>query len=131
MTDLITERNRELIQAIYDAAVAGDMAAVLERLADDVVIHEPAFLPYGGVYRGKEAFGDLLGKIAKTYDMTKIRADYLVADGERVIGLLRMPDLVTGEDVVLAEESVVRDGKVVQMTIFVHDAQSLISAPRI
>jgi hypothetical protein len=126
-----TEENRRLMQALYDAVSAGDLDGVLNRLADDVVIREPAFLPYGGEYRGKELFGELVGKIAKTYDMTQIRADYLVADGERVIGLLRMPDLATGEDVLVAEESVIRDGKVVQMTVFVHDAQSLISAPRL
>ncbi|HEY4410407.1 MAG TPA: nuclear transport factor 2 family protein, partial [Acidimicrobiia bacterium] len=124
-----TEESRRLMQALYDAVSAGDLDGVLNRLADDVVIREPAFLPYGGEYRGKELFGELVGKIAKTYDMTQIRADYLVADGERVIGLLRMPDLATGEDVLVAEESVIRDGKVVQMTVFVHDAQSLISAP--
>jgi hypothetical protein len=130
MIDL-TEANRRLMQALYDAVSAGDLDGVFSRLADDVVIREPAFLPYGGEYRGKELFGELVGKIAKTYDMTQIRADYLVADGERVIGVLRMPDLVTGEDVLVAEESVIRDGKVVQMTVFVHDAQSLISAPRL
>ena len=127
----LTEQNRRLMQAIYDAVSAGDLAGVFNRLADDVVIREPEFLPYGGVYRGKEHFGDVVGKIAKTYDMTRIRADYIVADGERVIGVLRMPDLATGEDVLVAEESVIRDGKVVQMTVFVHDAQSLISAPRL
>jgi uncharacterized protein len=130
MNDL-TEQNRRLMQAIYDAVSAGDLGGVLDRLADDVVIREPEFLPYGGVYRGKERFGDVVGKIAKTYDMTQIKADYIVADGERVIGVLRMPDLATGEDVLVAEESVIRDGKVVQMTVFVHDAQSLISAPRL
>ena len=130
MNDL-TEQNRQLMQAIYDAVSAGDLGGVLDRLADDVVIREPEFLPYGGVYRGKEHFGDVVGKIAKTYDMTRIRADYIVADGERVIGVLRMPDLATGEDVLMAEESIIRGGKVVQMTVFVHDAQSLISAPRL
>ena len=130
MTDL-TEQNRQLMQAIYDAVSAGDLGGVLDRLADDVVIREPEFLPYGGVYRGKEHFGDVVGKIAKTYDMTQIRADYIVADGERVIGVLRMPDLATGEDVLVAEESIIRDGKVVQMTVFVHDAQSLITAPKL
>ena len=130
MNDL-TEQNRQLMQAIYDAVSAGDLDGVLNRLADDVVIREPEFLPYGGVYRGKELFGELVGKIAKTYDMTQIKADYIVADGERVIGVLRMPDLATGEDVLMAEESVIRDGKVVQMTVFVHDAQSLIGAPKL
>ena len=130
MTDL-TEQNRRLMQGIYDAVSAGDLDGVFNRLADDVVIREPEFLPYGGVYRGKEHFGDVVGKIAKTYDMTQIKADYIVADGERVIGVLRMPDLATGEDVLVAEESIIRDGKVVQMTVFVHDAQSLISAPRL
>ena len=130
MTDL-TEQNRQLMQGIYDAVSAGDLDGVFNRLADDVLIREPEFLPYGGEYRGKELFWELVGKIAKTYDMTQIKADYIVADGERVIGVLRMPDLATGEDVLMAEESIIRDGKVVQMTVFVHDAQSLITAPKL
>jgi hypothetical protein len=63
--------------------------------------------------------------------MTKISADYLVADGDRVFGVIRMPDLKTGKDVLLAEESVIRDGSIVDMRIFFHDAQSLIGAPKL
>jgi len=126
----LTEQNRQLIRALYDAAIAGDAEGVFGLLADDVVVREPGFLPYGGTYRGKDEFADLFGKFAKTYDMARIKVDHIVADGERVVGILRIPDLVTGKDVVLAEQSVIRDGKVAEVTIFFHDAQSLLDAPK-
>jgi predicted SnoaL-like aldol condensation-catalyzing enzyme len=126
-----TEISRRLVEELYDAAVAADVEGVLFRLDDSVIVHEPDFLPYGGEYHGKQGFVDLYTKIAKVYDVAKIRVDYLVADGDRVIGVIRMPDLNTGNDVLLAEQSTVRDGKVIDMRIFFHDTQSLIGAPKL
>jgi hypothetical protein len=48
-----------------------------------------------------------------------------VADGERVFAVVQVPDLRSGELVTLAEESIVRGGKVVEMRIFFHEARSL------
>ena len=131
ITESLTEQNRALVQKLYDAAISGDIEGVLGCLAEDVVVREPEFLPYGGTYSGRDTFLALFEKIVKCYDMTKISADYLVADGERVIGVLRMPDLKTGKDVLLAEQSTIRDGLIVDMRIFFHDAQSLIDAPKL
>jgi ketosteroid isomerase-like protein len=119
------------VRGLYQAAMSDALPALLALLDDDVVVNEPAFLPYGGIYRGKDGFGKLLEKIAKTYDMTAIKFDDLMADGNQVFGILRMPDLRTGGDVLLAERSTIRDGRIVDMTIFFHDAQSLIDAPKL
>jgi hypothetical protein len=127
----VTEQSRAIVAALYEAAKAGDVEGVLAVMDDEVVVHEPEFLPYGGTYQGKQGFLDLFTKIVKVYDMTAVQYDYLVADGDKVIGILRMPDLNTGQDVLLAEQSIVRDGKVVDMRIFFHDTQSLINAPKL
>jgi ketosteroid isomerase-like protein len=126
----VTEANRTVVQNLYEAGISGDIPGLLSAMADDVVIREPEFLPYGGVYVGKDAFLGMYEKVATLLDVTKIRLEYTVADGDRVIGLLRMPDLNTGQDIVFAEQSTLRDGKVVDMQIFYYDAQSLIGQPK-
>jgi uncharacterized protein len=35
-----------------------DRAALLSTLHPDIVLYQPESLPYGGVWRGREAFGD-------------------------------------------------------------------------
>jgi ketosteroid isomerase-like protein len=42
----------ETIQAMYDAARAGDFDGFFAHLGDDIVLEEPDFLPYGGTYQG-------------------------------------------------------------------------------
>jgi hypothetical protein len=127
----LTEENRALVQDMYDAGVRGDIEGLMSRLAPDVAVHEPAFLPYGAVYNGHQEFLGLFTKIAQVLDITKITIDYLVADGDRVIGVLRIPDPATGGQVLLAEQSTIRDGKIIEMRIFFHDTQSMIDAPKL
>lgn len=129
-TDL-TERNRAVVRGLYDAATSGDLPGALEALAEDVVVYEPDFLPYGGVYRGKQAFVELFGKIAQCLDLSRVTVHYYVADGERVIAVLGIPDLTTGELAHFAEQSTVRDGKIAEMRLFYYDPQSMISAPKL
>jgi uncharacterized protein len=128
-TDMsLTEQNRAVVAALYDAGARGDVPGLLSHLAEDVVVHEPAFLPYGGDYVGRDAFLAMFGEIGKYLDLSAISLEYLVADGERVIGVLRIPDRATGEQTMLAEQSTLRDGEVVEMRIFYYDPQSIITA---
>jgi hypothetical protein len=120
-----TETNRKIVAEMYDALVRGDVEACLSHVADDLVLREPAFLPYGDVYHGKDGMAGAVGKISKYLDITKVEIRYLVADGNRVFGVVAVPDARTGENVLLAEESVIQNGKVSEMTIFFHEARSL------
>lgn len=63
------ESNNEAMNRFYDAearfAMSGsdsDRASLLVTLHEDIVLHQPETLPYGGTYRGREAFADWLGK---------------------------------------------------------------------
>ena len=48
-------------EARYSASgEASDRKALLETLDRDIVLHQPASLPYGGSWRGREAFGEWL-----------------------------------------------------------------------
>jgi uncharacterized protein len=127
-TTTLTDANRALMAGLYDAAVAGDFEAVLACLDPDVVVHEPHFLPYGGTYNGIDAFAAMIPKVLEVFDLPSMKVDRLIADGDRVIGIIRMPDRANGEDVLLAEESVIRDEKIVEINVFYNNIQTLLGS---
>jgi ketosteroid isomerase-like protein len=122
----ITERNRRTVQEMYDAGMRGDFEKVMACLDQNLVVDEPPFLPYAGLYRGFDGFQRLMSEISKFLDLSAMKLQYLVADGDRVFGILAVVDRATGEDVLLAEQSTLRDGKVIEMRIFYYDAGTLI-----
>ena len=122
-----TEQSRAVAQAFYDAIIAGDAEGFMAVTSPDVINQQPAFLPYGGTRHGRDAFVGLFPSFAGHYDLTKIRCERLVAEGDRVFSVVRVPFLQNGQDVVLAEELVVRDGLIVEMRIFAHEAQTLVT----
>src|SRR5581483_10413058 len=75
-----------------------------------LVVNEPHFLPYGGVHTGVAAFMAMMPKVLELMDVSQMRVERFIGQGDRVIGIIRMPDRATGEEVLLAEESLIRDG---------------------
>jgi ketosteroid isomerase-like protein len=130
-TESLTEKNRAIVEKLYAAASSGDLEAIAPLLADDIVVDEPTYLPYGKVYRGKEEFAGLLGMIGQFLDLTKVQVNYTIADGDRVAACLGIPDVTTGEMTHFIEQSTLRDGQIVEMKLFYYDAQSMIGKPKI
>jgi ketosteroid isomerase-like protein len=126
-----TEISRALMARIYKAAAAGDYEDVLGCVSADIVITEPGFLPYGGVYRGIDRMREAIGKLAQLLDVSKMVVDRLVADEDRVIGIVRIPDLKTGEYILLAEEALIKDGKVSEICVYFNETRSLLDAPKL
>lgn len=130
MTGDLSERNKLVVTDMYDAAIGGDLDRLVSHIADEgFALHEPSFLPYGGTYHEKKGMIEAFGKIAQFLETSELRVDHVVADGEYVFGVLRAPDRATGELVLIAEENILRDGKVVEMRVFMHEAQSLTAKP--
>ena len=123
-TDLPTA-NRRLIVDMYAAAKAGDVDGFFSALSPEVVITEPSFLPYGGTYRGIDEFRALFGDVAKFLDMSSLKVDRIVADGDHAVGFIRLSTTSGDGEVKLAEHSILRDGKVAKMEIFVLDDAGL------
>jgi uncharacterized protein len=46
---------------------AADRSALLNTLHPDIVLHQPESLPYGGVWRGREAFGQWLDAFVQAW----------------------------------------------------------------
>jgi hypothetical protein len=124
--DSVTELNRSIMESFYAAGARGDLDAMMDCLADDVVIYEPPYLPFGGEYRGKEGLAAINQAVAPLVDATQFKIHYIVADGDRTVAVGGFPVNDTGQFTLFAEESTLADGKIVEIRIYYHDAQSLI-----
>jgi hypothetical protein len=62
--------------------------------------------------------------------MSSLTVDRIVADGDHAFGLIRLSTTSGDGEVRLAELSILREGKVAEMEIFVHDGAGLLGAVR-
>jgi ketosteroid isomerase-like protein len=64
----MSEQNVGIVRAVYDSFAAGDVDAVFAAMTPDIEWDESEGMPYGGVYRGREAivsnvFGPILADV--------------------------------------------------------------------
>jgi len=93
-------------------------------MADDFVLRQAAFLPYGGAY-AKEAFPALAATMSRYIRMADAKLVRVLADGDYVFVVLAVPDARTGDECLQGIQILLRDGKFVENTIFYHNAGSM------
>jgi uncharacterized protein len=82
-----SDKNKQIVQAFYDASNQGDMDRCLALMADDIIWNNIGSTRYSGTYAGKESLvANLLGQlfsqlktgIASTLDNVIAEGDYVV-----------------------------------------------------
>jgi len=94
----------------YAAFSAGDAAAAMEDLADDIVWITAGNSAISGAARGKQEVGALWAKFAEKG--FEVKPEYWFSDGERVVCLNHAT--LAGEEADVADVLTFRDGKVVK-----------------
>lgn len=80
--------NAEIIRRGYEAFAAGDLAAIGELLADDIVWTHTGDSPLAGEYRGKDAVFEYFGRILDLTSFTFRQTIHaIVADDDHVVVL--------------------------------------------
>jgi ketosteroid isomerase-like protein len=129
----VTASNREIVEQIYAAANAGDLAGVAARMHDDVVLHQAPSLPYGGEYVGKEAaMGCLLKMFAQYWEVGALTVHNIAVDDDLVITAVDLTATArpTGRRVVMPFRECfrLRDGLVVDLQPFYYDTAAIAEA---
>ena len=124
-------QNLQTLMGFVESFLGGDAETALEFIHADVVAHEPPSLPYGGEYRGKDAFLDLMTKIGKIVEVEAtlqgvhesgdtILALYLATFTSRASGAsIEMP---------MAEVYGFTDGLISSANIFYKDSKAFVDA---
>jgi ketosteroid isomerase-like protein len=85
--ETVSQANVSVVHGIYDAFGRGDVDAVFGAMTPEIEWDEAEGMPYGGLYRGREAivenvFGPILGDVE---GFTANPDEILPLDGSRVI----------------------------------------------
>lgn len=95
--------NIETTQAIFAAFGAGDIPAILEHLADDIVIefYGPAPIPYAGTWRGHAEARRFFETVLSSVRINQFDPEEFLADADKVIvtGHLNLVALTTGRTI--------------------------------
>ena len=123
--------NKAVLDALLQAFLEGDLERMASYLADDVVLHEAAVLPYGGDHVGPQAFLATMQAAGDLFETEALKWELMEA-GDRVILhiLVRLTSRRTGVsfDTPVVEIFAFRDGKIIDDDVFYKDASLVASA---
>ena len=116
--------NEDLIRSTYAAFAAGDLQAVGESLADDIVWHSLGHSRFSRDYTGREDVFGLFGTLFEETDGTfRIELNDVLANDQRAVALTTNRGERLGRTLVYDEAAVFRvaDGKIAEAWLYVDD----------
>jgi hypothetical protein len=120
----------ETVRRIYDAFARGDLDAVMDECAADVVVAQDPALPWGGRYVGRDGIAEFASKLVGTID-SAVDTEQLFQAGDHVVQQGRTKGTVrhNGAAFDIAECHVwtVRDDVVVNADFYI-DSQAMLAA---
>lgn len=83
------ERNKQIVQELYENMSAGNLSKVLPVLDEHLKIRVPKLLPFGGEFLGREGFIAMVSKISQTWEYLKLKyLHYYLPEGNNEEQLL-------------------------------------------
>lgn len=82
------QQNLQIVRGIYESFGRGDVAAVLNALAEDVrwTVQGPDAVPYFGEHRGRAGVGDFFSKLGTTVEFERFEVrDFIVSEARVVV----------------------------------------------
>jgi len=129
MAVIDSELTRVAVERFYDAALRADLGAIAEILDADVVNYEADSLPYGGVYRGKDAVLGLLKLLFDNIDLATVQRTGLLVEDDKAVSFLQVPfafaDPTVPQLMLVLEAFVVSDGLIVEIRPYYYDTAAI------
>jgi ketosteroid isomerase-like protein len=118
----------ELVKQHYALNSAGDHAAARELLTDDFSITIPSYMPFGGVYRGKDAFLDLIPIVVNAIAVAGLKFVATTVGDDYAVELVEFTlDGYDGPPVQVAEVIRFRGNLICEIRPFYFDARPMIA----
>jgi uncharacterized protein len=123
------DRTRSVVREFYDHSLRGDVEGVAKVLHPDIVIYEPASLPYGGSHTGRDAALQLLGQLYSMIDLDAVVVSDVLFGSERAAAFLEISfgDSTSSRKVSVIETFVIRDGLIGEIKPYYFDTAALVA----
>ena len=95
-----------------------------DRVDPNLVMHEPALLPFGGTYRGLEQFQSFYPSVRKYYDFNTWQLLGVYGDGDTVFATTRVNVAGSPTVMYIAEQFTFVGNKIVEVRVHVSDEKS-------
>lgn len=93
-----------------------------DRISDSMVVHEPSSLPFGGTYKGYNAYEQFYPKVREFYDFSRFELMNVYADSNVVFAIIKAGVANTNESILLCEHFTFdEEGKIIEVRLFIHD----------
>jgi hypothetical protein len=126
----MSQENVQVVRIALEALQRGDIATFLQALDQEVEIHEPDSLPYGGTYKGHEGIQRLIGALAETWMNLEALPEEILGAGDTVLVMLRLKaqGRKSGKeiDMPVAEFWDMRNRKAIRIRLFYQDTVSIL-----
>jgi ketosteroid isomerase-like protein len=131
--ETLSKTNLEVVQTMVDAFARGEIDEALSCLADDLVVHEPATLPYAGDWHGPAGFLKMVEGFMATWEFKSELTSTAYDGGGDLVFLRVQADVVsvaTGKPLSfkIVEVYTVRDGKIADIDVFYKDTAEMVAA---
>ena len=120
------EQNRSIVVGALSSALHGDIDGLLAVMHPEIRVHEPPYLPYGGVYEGTAGFLRLLGEATKYLDLAQAKLLAATADAMRTVLLMSVPLVGSGEPVHITEHWCLSHGLITDIRVFWFDLPEVV-----
>ncbi|WP_029528036.1 nuclear transport factor 2 family protein [Polaromonas glacialis] len=116
------EEQLSLVHQHYALGLAGNQIAARELLTDDFQITIPYFMPFGGTYRSKDAFRELIPIVLKALAIRKIDHIATTVGEGYAMGLVEFTlEGHDGQPLAVAEVIKFRDNKICEIRPYYYD----------
>ena len=111
----------ELVKGAYAAIAKGDIKGFFGVFDENMEVHEPACLPYGGSFKGTREVMGMFGNAGPYLDSAKMVVEKVFGDGEDVAAVLRIPLRDGSAEALILEHWRFEHGKAVELRVFWSD----------
>jgi len=115
-----TQTNKEFIyEMISQKKKLEDYPA---RISDSMVVYEPSSLPFGGTYKGYDAYQQFYPKVREFYDFSRFKLLNVYADSDDVFAIISAGIANSNDSILLCEHFTFNnEGQIIQVRLFIHD----------
>ncbi len=125
---MTSEEQLDLVRRHYALNYSGDHAAARELLTDDFSITIPSYMPFGGTWRGKDAFLELIPLVRDAIAVEKLDFIATTVGGDYAIELVEFTlEGHDGPPLPVAEMIRFRDGKICEIRPHYYDPFPMIA----
>ncbi|WP_127753245.1 nuclear transport factor 2 family protein [Devosia sp. 1566] len=115
----LTDENKAFIQEMISSKRR--LEDYPDRFDDDLIMHEPASLPFGGTYRGLGEFQKFYPSVRAFYDFERFELLGVYGDGDIVFATIRAGLVGSAGTIHLAEQFLFAGSKLVEVRLHICD----------